>query len=439
MENIFQDEFDLRQALLKAKKLLEDKKIIRSVRRFPFYHDEPKFFGYAAVVKEGGLSDDGRVDYAGGSSLIPAKALMAALGEAIERHCLSVCPQKGLLKATYKSIKKNAINIFEVVNFSEEQLKSERFRDLVVTENDVFAWVGGYSIMKHREVLVPAQLVYVPYKFLKGEKMIREPISTGAAAGTSLGGAIYRGLCEVVERDAFMITYLNKLTREGVDLKNSGQYLKDLADIYRRYNLELHVVNITTDIEISTFLGLLLDYTGIGPAVSVGLAADIDPLSAAIRAAEEAQHSRAWIRDEMLKNNNKIDICKLEGRGLYWSTPDMIEEIKFIFSGRRKAVKDIKGFGEGYSVAKLKKAIEALRKLEYDVIFVEVTTEGVQKAGFRVVKVIVPQLQPLYLDECYPYLGGDRLISVPKKLGIENVDEKTKGARNFNTVPHPFL
>lgn len=49
---------------------------------------------------------------------------------------------------------------------------------------------------------------------------------------------------------------------------------------------------------------------------------------------------------------------------------------------------------------------------------------------------IIPELQPLYLDERYPYFGSDRLYSVPVKLGY------LKNPNNENTLnkfPHPFL
>lgn len=434
-ENIFKNEHGLSKAISQASKLLSSKKrIIHSVMRAPFYNDEPKLFSYIAILKSSRRSSGQEPvdEFAGGTSLIQKNALMKSLGEAIERYCLSVY-RKNLIKASYKEVKDRAIDPFRLINFTSEQLKKKDFKDFVFTKTAKFKWVKGYSLLENKKVLIPAQLVYVPYKY-NDEKIIRLPITTGAACSTSLGGAIYRGICEAIERDAFMITYLNKLTRDKIDLKNSGARLKELADIYQRYNLELHVVDITTDIKIPVMLGILIDYTGLGPAVSLGLSADINPLQAAISAAEEAQHSRPWIRSEMEKKQKKIDVCTLEGRGLYWADVNMIPKIKFLFSGKTKSLKNKQWISTKYTPQKLKKTIRILDRLGYEILFVETTTEDVKKASFRVVKVIIPQLQPLYLDECLPYLGGKRLYEVPLRLGL------LKRKRTIlNSIPHPFL
>jgi ribosomal protein S12 methylthiotransferase accessory factor len=56
--------------------------------------------------------------------------------------------------------------------------------------------------------------------------------------------------------------------------------------------------------------------------------------------------------------------------------------------------------------------------------------------GFRVVKVVIPNLHPLYLDEKHPYLGGKRLYDVPVKLGFLKNPRKED---EFNKISHPFL
>ena len=42
--------------------------------------------------------------------------------------------------------------------------------------------------------------------------MLRWAVTTGLATGQSLEEAIAKGILEVVERDAFMISYLNRLS-----------------------------------------------------------------------------------------------------------------------------------------------------------------------------------------------------------------------------------
>ncbi len=102
--------------------------------------------------------------------------------------------------------------------------------------------------------------------------MLSVPISTGAAAGGCLASALVRGIYEVIERDAFMISYLNKLENDKVDLeKIPDARITTLLSILNRYRIEGHIMDITSDLGVPTFVTILVDRTGIGPAIHCGL------------------------------------------------------------------------------------------------------------------------------------------------------------------------
>lgn len=413
------------------KAVSSSKGIIKTIKRAPFYNDEPKLFSYYTIFNRKIEKNSSDEDYAGGTSLNKEKAFVATLGEAIERYCLSKCKYSQLKTYSYSQIEKRAINIFEYINFSQQQLKKKEFARFNFYSNTEFRWVKGFSLLKNKDILVPAQLVFVPYKYSREEKIIREPISTGAASGTSIGAAIYRGICEIVERDAFMITYLNKLQRPRVNLEKATGELKELYNNYKRYNLDLHLVDLTTDICFPSHLGVLIDKTGLGPAVSLGLGADVDQYKSALRAAEEAFHSRPWIRKEMISKNQNRDVCTTDGRGLYWSDINRIKDIEFLISGPLVDLDPKVKQNLTYVPSKLKAALKIIKKENMELIVVDLTTEEAMRARFYVVKVLIPELHPLYLDECYPYLGGKRLEKVSTRLGISFGE--------LNKIPHPFL
>ena len=72
----------------------------------------------------------------------------------------------------------------------------------------------------------------------------------------------------------------------------------------------------------------------------------------------------------------------------------------------------------------------------YDVIYVDITAPEIRKYGVKVVKVIIPQLQPLHLDEKYPYLTFKRLYNAPVDMGVLG---RPKVFKELNNIPHPFL
>jgi hypothetical protein len=79
----------------------------------------------------------------------------------------------------------------------------------------------------------------------------------------------------------------------------------------------------------------------------------------------------------------------------------------------------------------LKQILQKLWDHGIDAYFVDITLPKFRKLGYYVVKVIIPQLTPFYLNEKVPYFGGTRLYQVPKVIGLQ---KKVTG-RPLNLIP----
>ncbi len=440
------EEVSLSEALKKAKSIINSKTgIVRYLYKSTLYNDEPKFYQYIAKIPKYSFFSIVQTseEFSGGCSVDKNKAMMKALGEAIERYCMGIYQEENLINAFYNEIKENAVNPNRFIKFSRNQIE-KYFKDLADVENKKINWIEGYSITRGKSVLIPAQTVFVPYKYEKNEIMLQQPLSTGGACGTSLAGAIYRGICEVVERDAFMINYLNKLPRKRVTLeKSDNETIKTLLNMFKKYNLDFYLFDFTTDLQIPTFMSLLIDKTGLGPAVHVAAKSDINPETAMIGSIEECQQARPWMRDEMQKKKiNRDEIKKhpekittFEERGALWEDKEMIPELDFLLENHKtEKVENIPDFSSDSVITNLKTCLNFFKEKNLEVIFVDLTTEDIEELGFKVVKVIIPEMHPLYLTEKFKYLGGERLYNVPKLLGFE---QKTED--ELNKIPHPFL
>lgn len=440
------EELSLKEALDRSKLIVDEKVgLIKSLTKNAFYTDEPKFYQYTAQLCDVGLFSDVHTHdkFVGGASLIEEYAMMKTIGEAVERYCLSIYKKYNLFYESYENIKNIALNPCEVVSFSKQQFGLPEFKNFKLDNNSKLYWTIGYSIFRKKYIFVPAQLVYVPYKF-ENEKIIRFPITTGAASGSSLAGALFRGICEVVERDAFMINYLNQLSGKLVDTAAfNNDAINKMMEEYKNYNIETCVFDITTDTNIPTMMCILIDRSGEGPAVSVGLKCHLNPREAIIGCLEEAQPARPWIRSMMLKGEHNLKnvkkqmktISTVEERGILWSDRDMVKHLNFLFKKRKFVrIKNHTTYLGKSIIENLKILLNTLQNKVSDIIFVDVTTADIRKLGFKVVKLIIPNLQPLYLDERYRYLGGGRLYKVPQIMGYG------KGSKNMlNDIPHPFL
>lgn len=419
-------------------------KIIKEIDRLIQYSDDPKFFHFGGGLYPQTNSSKEEIwstSFSGCSFFSEDEALLRCLGEAIERYCIKRYKKTDLIRVSYREIKHRALDPQTVVCFSEKQRRNPSFKLFNSDENTVFAWKKGVDLISGKSIFIPAQLIYLSYKLIAQERIIYPPISTGAAGGSSIASALVRAIYEIIERDAFLIYYLNKLPgkRIALDLLNNEK-IKSFVETIENYNLKVYTIDIASDLKIPTFLSIVIDGTGIGPAVCVGLKTHLDPITAILGSIQEALHPRRWIRGrteenpELLEEVRGNNINNIEDRALLWYPKRNINKLSFWLNQEAKKVQIEEkklSFKE-----QLKAIVEILKKNNMDTYFVDVTAPSVKKIGYHVVKTIIPQLHPFYLIEKYPFFGGKRLYEVPYKLGF--IKRKTK-EEELNKFPHPFI
>lgn len=420
--------------------------LLKNFGRVLQYYDEPKFWQYSATLNSKFLKQNG-FDFnsvASGLSFFSQEiAVIKCLCESVERYCNhTFFDSSTSYIGTYEMVKHDALNPSNVVGFSKNQLKNTNFRKYRINSKSKFTWTGGISLITDKKVLIPSQLIYLSYRYLPNEPIIYPGISTGAAGGSNISGALVRGICEIVERDAFMIFYLNKIPARKVKLnKISDSRLNKLLVILKRYNMEVFTFDITTDIKIPTYLSIVLDRSGFGKAVALGLKCDLDQIKAIIGSIEETFNSRSWLRTEYEKNTKKITVSDLlrnsdiRTRGLLWYPVSAIKNLDFLlgsstFVSKIKTKEINKTSGQN-----LKYILQLFKEQGYDVLYKDITHPVFKKLNYFVVKAIIPQMQPFYLDENNKLLGGQRLYEIPGKLGFT----AKKNEDQLNNFPHPFL
>jgi ribosomal protein S12 methylthiotransferase accessory factor len=442
----FSDSFlDSSKAIRAAHILKKDGVVdfIRKNRRI--YSDEPFFFTFRATSGPDTASNGFGADF-----FSEEKALWKAVGECTERYLWRHYDffSKDSIVATYHDVGHIALDPFSLAGFSNEQ--KNKISELYFSEQTQFLWTKATSLIDNKTVLCPAQLVSnmhardhmkTPY-CTKEEKVAREPmlrwcITTGLATGANKEDALTSGLLEVIERDAFMVTYLNKISPQQIDLESlaaQSERISTLLKEFKHYKLETSVLRLPTDFSPFVFCAAIKDTTGIGPAVTIGASADFKPVNAIADALSEALSVRLNIRHQ---NVADVDMNNIDqtGRLLYWSDYKNLEKLDFLFTGETIKLspqtpdEDVPMIRHGR--AQLKTLIKEFKNKKQQLCYVELSSGATKKAGLTVVKVVAPSMQPMHLHEVIPYLGGDRLSSIPKKLGF-------KAAKHLNLEPHPF-
>lgn len=443
MENVDNSLEGEKITLKKLLNVVNELSFIKRINRIYQYHDEPKFYQYSAAIRVDQNETDGHtrdVWKAGGSSMFSEKlAFLKCLAEAIERYSSMVYKQKDFIYCRFSELKETGVNPLLFAKFSDQQRLDEDFRRFIYDDLTPFTWTSATSLLDGKKSLIPAQLAYLNYKTVTDEeRLIDIPISTGTAFGRSESEALLHGFFELVERDSFAITYMNRVPCPKVDLEFINDVrIQYLLDQMRRYRLSVHMMDITTDLAIPTFAAVVINETGIGPAVQVGIKSHLDPIHAMVGAFQESLHTRCWMRylyeneKEKYEVNDISEINSFEQRGMYWYAPNMIKNLDFWIMQKttplKHSVSDTSSKAE-----KVEHIKQLLISKNYQAYYVDLTPEVIKKTGCRVIKVVSPDLQPHYFNEKYKMTGGKRLRTVPAILGYRGLDK-------LNKIPHPFL
>jgi ribosomal protein S12 methylthiotransferase accessory factor len=87
------------------------------------------------------------------------------------------------------------------------------------------------------------------------------------------------------------------------------------------------------------------------------------------------------------------------------------------------------------AVRNLRSVARELGDHGYDLVGLDLTTPDIDEVGFKVVRSVVPGLQPLDDDHTCRHLGGGRLYEVPYRLGLL---PRPGVESDLNPDPHPF-
>jgi len=426
------------ETLEKGKKLISDRVgIIRRIATEARQSHDPKVYSFGVHVcdtsrfhceKYGGRS--------GGAGLSVEEALAATIGEVVERYCAAFYDRKNMVFASYREISDVAIHPDAFALFSDKQYDTPDFPFARFTKDTRVFWTWGYSLTYQRDVLVPACLVYIPYHRLPDEPLIAYSTSTGMAAGNTIEEAILSGIYEVIERDCFTIFWLRMMRMPLVDVDRPIQQV-----LNERFpdSGSWFFMDITNDLGIPSFFALNISEAEFGIAPAVGSAARLSPRKAILKVITEIGQARPYFRYELSRNadwqpaDDFSNVVDFEHHAIvYVKKPSLMSVFDFLIKAKeRVALGKIPDKSTGRILGDIEKCVAMIAEKGYETIVVDLTTADISDAGLSAVRIIVPGLVPLHGNHNYPFLGSERIRTVPEVLGMECSQE-------LNPYPHPF-
>jgi ribosomal protein S12 methylthiotransferase accessory factor len=236
--------------------------------------------------------------------------------------------------------------------------------------------------------------------------------SIGCAAGDTLEDAILRALLEKIERDALAIWWYSRAHRPALDCSDlpSPRMKRLLAEI-RAKQLRLTVMDITTDIDVATYVAVGTDRKGRHP--SFGASANPDPLVAASKAVEEMLQMHYWA------SRGFSDQCLSR-----WIDSRTLETDPHLAGHGRIDLR--RGCSPGIT-SPLQWSVEQVWQSGLEAYAVDLTRPEI---GLRTARVIIPESR-----HCWHRLANGRLYSTPVKLGWL---PRALAEEELNPVPCPL-
>lgn len=376
-----------------------------------------------------------------GAGLTYKEALYSTIGEGLERYALGVIHPEDLIFGSYNSLKdKHKIippKVWSLFNEHQKELPFDVFDD-----NTEIAWVVADCLIEKKEFLVPACLSYIPYykHFGQKEKIIAAAVSTGAACGNSLEETIYKGICELIERDAFLIMWRNKLRLPRIIIDSESSIYDIYKEKFERYGLEYILVDTTLDLHIPSVFGILINKIGNHTSFVVGGSANPDPEKAVIKTLTELVQGLKWAdytkSEEFPILEDYKNVRSFEDRMKLYSLNNMSEAFDFIIHNKQKVnLSEIKSVDNKVLSKNLKEILKIFKIKKFNVLARNMSTIESKECNLCVSKVFIPGLETMEGDHLCQYLGNTRWQKIPVQLGLK---EKQTKLININPYPHPY-
>jgi ribosomal protein S12 methylthiotransferase accessory factor len=417
--------------------------IVRSVEECLCPAEEPPLFRATCEIGAGvgllGSSLD-HLSGIGGAGRSSSAAASAAVGEALERYSATYVPYERIVVASAAELGGEAVAPERFALFSERQHALGDFPFARFAAETRVAWVQGFSLPERRPAWVPADLVFLGP--IGGGVRIGYATSSGTACAESTDDALERGLCEVLERDAFLILWASRLSLPLLDPSGDARTAALDRHLFASTAFEYAAVDLSPFHRLPSVLGVVRARGAATGALGVGAGTAPTIERAWWKALAEGFAARAaGAKLSLLEaacNYRPADkaVVTFEDHIRYYADPERAASADFLDASDERVpvagVPRLEGSTSSLRVAALCTRVDAAGSTAYAV---DVTSPDVAELGLTVVKVLAPELCSLDVPHAARFLGGSRLYRAAAELGLR---DGPLAWEDVNPEPHPF-
>src|SRR5262249_15705862 len=277
----------------------------------------------------------------------------------------------------------------------------------------------------------------------------------GCAVGNCLEEAIFHGILEVAERDAFLLTWYAQLSVPRLDPHSATdpQLALMLENIESASGYTILVFNTTLDHGVPCCWVMAVDEQerdGM-PKALCAAGSHPNPELAVLNALQELEMMVKRLfnnfqipRDRALEMLfDPLSVKEMEDHSVLYYLPEAFERLSFLYDSPQSPQTFSFAFSDFYNREtqmdlrdNLTALIDYYARRGIDVVVVDQTAPEHAAQGFRCVKVIMPGMLPMPFGHQYRRnTGFQRLYHLPAELGYHSGPLMDA---DINPHPHPF-
>jgi ribosomal protein S12 methylthiotransferase accessory factor len=366
-----------------------------------------------------------RPEVGAGKGVTAIEAMIGAVGEAVERYSAERFDPARIVRASVAEMKGEHLAPAELGLYDESQYARPDFPYARLDERTPIDWVLGSWLDTGSPVYVPALTAFFAYPVAAGEAFC-QVTSNGLAAAATRAEASLRAALELVERDAFTISWLLRLPGRRIHLDDSvDPGTREVARQLAGQGARLHLYLVDAGIEVPAVVAITFGDGKRWPGASVAMAAHLSPHRAIRKAVLEQAHVGPYLRRLMVQGDEPVperpeDVHSLSDHARYYFPPSRAGAFAFLDGGAAVAAAELEE-PESPSLALL---VERVRAAGLRVAVVDVTSADLAATPFRVVRALGPRFQQIHFGHTLACLGNSRLLAM--------------APRGINPDPHPM-
>lgn len=362
--------------------------------------------------------------WASGSDTDWEQAEFKAIMEALERHACGVIPREQLVRSSARKLKDQAINPRMMVAYTRAQYRNG-LPFIPFSQNREYWWKSVTVLPEGYEKYLPIECLYYPAGHEFAQNLYTAANSSGVAAGLRFEDALLRALYEAIERDAFMVTWLNRASMPLIDQRTIPEDCQERVRSLELIGYRMYFVDIT--------LGFVPVVLAVGvsekvrPSLVLGAASNPNIGKAVGKSLSEVEHQLYWERRDLENVHSISDPTEVSGvldhMALY-ASPEHLSKAAFLWDGKTRPMNR-----SNFNIQDTSTVVEKLKQHGIETAVLDLTPEYLKKAGVWVVRAIPLGLIPISFGYGMEPLGMARYVEMAKR--------GNPWSRNL-PFPHPF-